>query len=520
MDAGVAREDGGVDDLADRGWCGGGERADAPLPEGVAGVEVDRAECAVVGELEDVIAVDGGRELEQRAAVAHPQTLEGREDAGGGGEEAGVVAGVAVEGPGGAFGPAGGQDGGGLGDEAGVGVVDAAGAVALVEVAAEGERGEQHEQSGRDPARALGERGSGHALMIAVMADNEARSVVFAEGLLSGRVALVTGGGTGLGRETALELARCGARVVIAGRRARTLEVAVGEISRELGAGARERAQREAGGGADVGETGAGMKDGGADDSRSGSGEDDVGKEGQVDWVTADVREGAEARRLVETVVERMGRLDVLVNNAGGQYFTPAEGIALKGWWAVWRLNVEGMLNMSEAAVELGLGVGAAPAGRDSGGAEPSGGARSEGGAIVNVTLSPHHGMPGMAHSGAARATVEALTREMAERWTDRGIAVTAIAAGHFDTEAMGKYPETVRAGMARSVPMQRLGEPREHAWLVALLCSALGRALNGSTITLDGARDNWFGPWPPLGLTGGTGEVPTEERKGAPDAR
>ncbi len=355
--------------------------------------------------------------------------------------------------------------------------------------------------------------------MIAVMADNEARSAVFAAGLLSGRVALVTGGGTGLGRETALELARCGARVVIAGRRAETLEATAAEILREIGAGAGERAEGETGGGADVGETVAGANDGGADDPRSGSGETDVGKEGRVDWVAADVREGAEARRLVETVVERMGRLDVLVNNAGGQYFTPAEGIALKGWRAVWRLNVEGMLNMSEAAVELGLGVGAAaPAGRDSGGEEPSG-AGSDGGAIVNVTLSPHHGMPGMAHSGAARATVEALTREMAERWADRGIAVTAIAAGHFDTEAMGKYPETVRAGMARSVPMQRLGEPREHAWLVALLCSPLGRALNGSTITLDGARDNWFGPWPPLGLTGGTGEVPTEERKAAPDA-
>ncbi|MGP8240207.1 MAG: short-chain dehydrogenase, partial [Solirubrobacteraceae bacterium] len=77
-------------------------------------------------------------------------------------------------------------------------------------------------------------------------------------------------------------------------------------------------------------------------------------------------------------------------------------------------------------------------------------------------------------------------------------------------------YPDTVRAGMARSVPLQRLGRPEEHAWLVALLCSPLGRALNGSTITLDGARDNWFGPWPPPGLTGEAGEVPTEERKGA----
>ncbi len=166
-------------------------------------MQVDRAERAVVGELEDVIAVDRGRELEQGAAVAHPQAAEGREHACGGGEEAGVVARVAVEGPGRAFGPARGQDGGGLGDEAGVGVVDAAGAVALVEVAAECERGDQQqEQSGRDPARALGERGSGHALMIAGMADNDPRSAVFAEGVLAGRVALVTGGGTGLGRQT------------------------------------------------------------------------------------------------------------------------------------------------------------------------------------------------------------------------------------------------------------------------------------------------------------------------------
>ena len=94
-------------------------------------------------------------------------------------------------------------------------------------------------------------------------------------------------------------------------------------------------------------------------------------------------------------MLERHGRLDVLVNNAGGQFFSPAELIAAKGWRAVWRLNVEGMLNMAEAAHEQALG----PAGA---------------GTVVNVTLSPHHGMPGMAHSGAARATVEALTRELA----------------------------------------------------------------------------------------------------------
>ncbi|HEV3319312.1 MAG TPA: SDR family oxidoreductase [Solirubrobacteraceae bacterium] len=347
------------------------------------------------------------------------------------------------------------------------------------------------------------------------MADS-ARSEVFAPGMLRGRVAIVTGGGTGLGKATAIELARCGARVVIAGRRAETLKAAAGEVLKSIGADAGEAAS-----GAGVEGAASGADGGDAEGTATGTGTDGLDGRGLVDWVAADVREAADARRLIETVIERRGRLDILINNAGGQYFIPAEGIAPKGWRAVWRLNVEGMLNMSEAAVERGMGGVAARAGESEGAADATraGAARGgeeAGGVIVNVTLSPHHGMPGMAHSGAARATVEALTRAMAARWSDRMIAVTAIAAGHFDTEAMGKYPDTVRAGMARSVPMQRLGEPREHAWLVALLCSPLRWALNGSTITLDGARDNWFGPWPPPGLTGGTGEVPTEERKGA----
>ena len=282
------------------------------------------------------------------------------------------------------------------------------------------------------------------------MSPRNADSQVFAPGLLSGQVALVTGGGTGLGKATALELARCGAAVTIAGRRAEVLEGAASEI---------------------------------------------VAAAGKADSMTGDVREPEDAHRLVQTVLDRHGRLDLLVNNAGGQYFTPAELIAAKGWRAVWRLNVDGMLNMAEAAFELALG----PAG---------------GGTIVNVTLSPHHGMPGMAHSGSARATVEALTRELAARWSDAGITVAAVAAGHFDTEVLAKYPASVRAGMSRSVPLQRMGNVEEHAWLVALLASPLGRAFSGSTVTLDGARDNWVGPWPPPGLADAEGEVPTEERR------
>jgi citronellol/citronellal dehydrogenase len=273
---------------------------------------------------------------------------------------------------------------------------------------------------------------------------------VFAPGLLDGKVALVTGGGTGLGKASALELARCGAHVTIAGRRAAVLEEATGEIGRQGG---------------------------------------------RADWVAGDVREPGDARRLVGTVLARSGRLDVLVNNAGGQFFSPAESIATKGWQAVWRLNVDGVVNMAEAAFELAL-------------------ERAGGGTVVNVTLSPHHGMPGMAHSGSARATVEALTRELARRWAPAGVAVTAVAAGHFETEVLAKYPASVRAGASRTVPLGRLGTVAEHAWLVAMLASPLGRAFSGSTITLDGARDNWCGPWPPPGLADESGQVPTEERR------
>jgi len=264
---------------------------------------------------------------------------------------------------------------------------------------------------------------------------------------LDDRVILVTGGGTGLGKAAAAELAACGARVVIAGRREEVLAAAA----------------------------------------------EDIGP--AVTIVAGDVREPADVARIVHTCLERHGRLDVLVNNAGGQYFVPAEAIALKGWQAVTRLNVGGTELMSRTAAELAM--------------RPGGG-----GTIVNVTLSPHHGLAGMAHSSAARAAVEGYTRALAREWAADGIAVLALAAGHFDTASLRKYPEPVWRAAARTVPLQRLGRESEHAWLVALVASPLGRALSGSVITLDGARDNWFGPWPPQSLLDDGGEVPTEERR------
>jgi citronellol/citronellal dehydrogenase len=275
-----------------------------------------------------------------------------------------------------------------------------------------------------------------------------APSRVFVDGALEGRVAIVTGGGTNLGRAAASELARCGAWVVIGGRRPDVLQEAAAEIGE------------------------------------------------RCSWVAADIREQAGADEIVATALGRFGRLDLVLNNAGGQYMVPAEGLATKGWRAVHRLNVDGTLAMCEAAYELAMrGAGT--------------------GTIINVTVSPHHGMPAMAHTGAARAAVEAISRELAPVYSLHGVAVIAVALGRFDTESLRKYPGELWRTAAATVPVQRLGSLEEYGWLIALLATPVGASMSGSVVTLDGALDNWTGPWPPSGMTS-DGEVPTEARRPA----
>ena len=200
----------------------------------------------------------------------------------------------------------------------------------------------------------------------------------------------------------------------------------------------------------------------------------------------------------MDQVLERHGLIDLLVNNAGGQFLTPAEDITPKGFRTVIRLNVEGTWLMSHAVATKAMIPG------------------ERGGKIVNVTLSPHHGLPGMAHSSAARAAVENLTRVLSIEWARFGITLTALAAGHFATETLRtKYPKAVVDGVAHTVPLGRLGTEQEFAELVAFVASPGGDYISGSIITSDGARDNWFGPWPPGGMTGEGGEPLAEERRG-----
>jgi citronellol/citronellal dehydrogenase len=219
---------------------------------------------------------------------------------------------------------------------------------------------------------------------------------------------------------------------------------------------------------------------------------DEIGE--RCSWVAADVRERAGAEQIVSTALKRLGRVDLVLNNAGGQYMVPAEGLTTKGWRAVHRLNVDGTLATCKAVYELAM--------RDAGA-----------GTIVNVTVSPHHGMPAMAHTGAARAAVETITRELAASYRAHNISVIAVALGRFDTESLRKYPAELWRTAAATVPLQRLGRVEEYGWLVALLATPMAQALSGSVITLDGGLDNWFGPWPPVGMTR-DGEVPTEARR------
>ncbi len=276
-------------------------------------------------------------------------------------------------------------------------------------------------------------------------------SQVFRDGLLDGQVCVVSGAGSGLGRETALELCRLGAIVVACGRRAEPL--------------------------AETAELAAGMA-------------------GSFEHETLDIREEEPVGHFFDGLLERHGRLDVLVNNAGGQFLSPAEAITPKGFRTVIDLNVQGTWLMTHAAATKAF--------------IPQGG-----GKVLSVTLSPHNGMPGMVHSGAARAAVENMMRTLAVEWARFGIKTVALAAGQFATETLlTKYPQVVVDNLERSIPIGRAGRPEEMAWLVAYLASPAGDFYSGTTITIDGARDNWAGPWPPEAIATEGGEPIAEERR------
>jgi citronellol/citronellal dehydrogenase len=274
-------------------------------------------------------------------------------------------------------------------------------------------------------------------------------SRIFQPDLLDGTVAVVTGGGTGIGRTTALELVALGADVVVSGRRIEPLI----ETAKLAG--------------------------------------------GRCEPVQCDIRVEADIDALVESVIAKYGHVDVLVNNAGGQYLSPAEEISRKGFRAVVRLNLEGTWMISHAVATQAM----IPSGR--------------GGKIISITAAPHTGLPSMAHSSAARAGVENLVRVLGTEWARFGIRVTGLALGNFVTDAFReKYPPSVVETAAQSVPLGRTGTPEEVAWMVAYLASPAGDFITGAVLNIDGGRDNWYGHWPPPEYVDPRGNVVKESRR------
>jgi citronellol/citronellal dehydrogenase len=281
---------------------------------------------------------------------------------------------------------------------------------------------------------------------------SDRNSSIFVPGLLEGQVCVVSGAGTGLGKATALELARLGATVIGCGRRAEPLSETVAQIE---------------------------------------------GAAGAAEAHAMDIRDDDAVDALFAGVLERHGRVDLLVNNAGGQFLSPAEAISPKGFRTVIELNVTGTWLMTHAAATKAF-------------------IPQRSGKVVSITISPHNGMPGMVHSGAARAAVENMMRTLSIEWARFNVKLCAIAAGQFDTETLRtKYPPPVAENLHRTVPLQRLGTEAEMAWMVAYLASPAGDFVSGAVLTLDGARDNWFGAWPPAGAADETGEPLAEQRRG-----
>jgi NAD(P)-dependent dehydrogenase (short-subunit alcohol dehydrogenase family) len=244
------------------------------------------------------------------------------------------------------------------------------------------------------------------------------------------RAAIVTGGGTGIGRASALALHRDGFGVVIAGRRAEPLEA-----TREL-----------------------------------------IGDACVV--YPGDIREPEVGAGLVDACMERFGRIDCLVNNAGGQFTAAAEDITPGGWRAVRRLNLDAPWFLTQAVAKRWM-------------------IPNRGGRVISVVLCPERGIAGMAHSSAARAGMGALTRTLAMEWGRHGIALNCVAPGWIDTEGVRGYGLDLD-DVAAQVPMKRLGSAAEVGDLIAYLASPAAGYITGQTIAIDGGVDLTSSGWEP----------------------
>ncbi len=251
---------------------------------------------------------------------------------------------------------------------------------------------------------------------------------MFRSGLFDGQVVIVTGGGTGIGLATAREIGALGGRVVIASRSRDKVDAGLAALALPAG-----RALGQ----------------------------------------TCDIREAAQCDALVDAAMAAFGRVDVLVNNAGGQFPSPAEHLASRGFEAVVRNNLVGTFSMTRAAATRAM----IPARR---------------GRIVNVIADIARGFPGMVHTGAARAGVENMTKTLAVEWAAHGLKVNAVAPGTIESSGTAQYGDALLEAARRATPAKRLGTPEEVARVIVFLASDLADYVTGSTYYIDGGSSLW----------------------------
>jgi len=249
---------------------------------------------------------------------------------------------------------------------------------------------------------------------------------VFRSDAFAGKVVIVTGGGSGIGRCTAHELAALGAQVVITGRKPEKLDAIVAEIKADGG---------------------------------------------KVRGLVCDIRQEDQVKATIAAVLAEFGRIDGLFNNAGGQFPAPLESISFNGFDSVIRNNLHGTFLMMRETYNQWMG--------------------EHGGSIVNMTADMHGGMPGMGHSGAARAGVENLTKTAAIEWAKSGVRVNCVAPGWIMSSGMDTYQGAFRAmipKLADKVPLKRMGTESEVSSVACFLLSQAAAFVNGVTIRIDGA--------------------------------
>ncbi|MFP5430415.1 MAG: SDR family oxidoreductase [Gammaproteobacteria bacterium] len=249
---------------------------------------------------------------------------------------------------------------------------------------------------------------------------------VFNPDVFAGKVVIVTGGGSGIGRCTAHELAALGAQVVITGRKQEKLDGVVEEITHDGG---------------------------------------------KVRALVCDIRNEEQVKETIATVIREFGRIDGLVNNAGGQFPAPLSMISGNGFEAVVRNNLQGTFLMMREAYNQWMA--------------------DHGGSIVNMTADMWGGMPGMGHSGAARAGVDNLTKTAAVEWAQSGVRVNAVAPGWIMSSGMDTYQGAFRAlipKLADKVPLKRMGTESEVSGVTCFLLSPAAAFVSGMTIRIDGA--------------------------------